>query len=67
MTGKTSIVIAHRLETVRRADVILVVADGAIVESGTHEELLSHGGVYSSLYEIQFRRESTQPAVTAAN
>jgi ATP-binding cassette subfamily B protein len=57
LEGKTSIVIAHRLSTIRRADVIFVVKDGAITESGKHEELLSSGGLYSELYELQFSRE----------
>jgi ATP-binding cassette, subfamily B, bacterial len=57
MKGKTSIVIAHRLATVRRADVIHVVADGRITESGTHEELLVAGGLYARLYDIQFRKQ----------
>jgi ABC-type multidrug transport system fused ATPase/permease subunit len=55
MEGKTSIVIAHRLSTIRRADQILVVKDGAIVECGRHEELLSSRGLYAQLYELQFR------------
>jgi ATP-binding cassette, subfamily B, bacterial len=59
MHGKTSIVIAHRLATVRRADIIFVVQDGRIVESGDHEQLLKRAGLYSELYEIQFRREET--------
>jgi ATP-binding cassette, subfamily B, bacterial len=57
MQGKTSIVIAHRLATVRRADVIFVVDGGRVVEQGTHDELLTHGGLYSRLYELQFRGE----------
>ncbi|HEX9424966.1 MAG TPA: ATP-binding cassette domain-containing protein, partial [Pyrinomonadaceae bacterium] len=57
MEGKTSIVIAHRLATVRRADVIFVLDKGVIVERGTHTTLLSAGGLYSHLYEIQFRNE----------
>jgi subfamily B ATP-binding cassette protein MsbA len=54
MKGKTSIVIAHRLSTVRAADCIFVVKDGTIVEHGRHEELLNSGGLYSELYGIQF-------------
>ncbi len=54
MEGRTSIVIAHRLATIRRASVIFVVQDGAIVESGKHDELLNSGGLYSELYKIQF-------------
>jgi len=57
MEGKTSIVIAHRLSTIRRAQIIFVVRDGTIAESGTHEELLRSGGLYSELYELQFRTE----------
>jgi subfamily B ATP-binding cassette protein MsbA len=57
MEGKTSIVIAHRLSTIRRADNILVVKDGAIVERGRHSELLQFGGLYSELYHLQFRQE----------
>ena len=55
MKGKTSIVIAHRLSTVRSADAIFVVNDGGVVERGRHEELLRLGGLYAELYEIQFR------------
>jgi ATP-binding cassette subfamily B protein len=54
MHGRTSFIIAHRLSTIRGADVILVVRDGAIVEQGTHEELLSANGFYASLYNSQF-------------
>jgi ATP-binding cassette, subfamily B, bacterial len=64
MEGKTSIVIAHRLATIRRAQVIFVVDKGAIVEQGTHEALLSAGGLYSRLYEIQFRSEEKVSAFT---
>lgn len=54
LRGRTSIVIAHRLSTVRRADQILVVDDGRIVERGTHEQLLAARGVYADLYQTQF-------------
>ena len=54
LAGRTSIVIAHRLSTVRAADVILVVEGGRIVERGTHEQLLNRGGRYTELYETQF-------------
>jgi len=57
MEGKTSIVIAHRLATVRSADVIFVVDQGRVVEQGTHDELLETGGLYSRLYELQFSGE----------
>ena len=64
MEGKTAIVIAHRLATVRRADVIFVLERGTIVESGTHDELLAAGGLYSRLYEIQFRDEEAAQLAT---
>ncbi len=57
MAGRTSIVIAHRLSTILAADLILVMDRGKIVERGTHEELLATGGLYSQLYETQFRGE----------
>ncbi len=57
MAGRTSIVIAHRLSTILAADMILVMDRGRIVERGTHEELLATGGIYSQLYETQFRGE----------
>jgi ATP-binding cassette subfamily B protein len=60
LTGRTSLVIAHRLSTVRNADQILVVEDGRIVQRGTHEQLLAEGGTYAGLYATQFR--STGPA-----
>ena len=56
MEGRTSIVIAHRLTTILKADAILVVKDGTICEKGTHEELLAQNGVYKELYETQFRQ-----------
>lgn len=65
MEGKTSIVIAHRLATVRRADVIFVVDKGKILQRGTHEELLNAGGLYAELYDIQFRGQDSAPALTA--
>jgi len=57
MAGRTSIVIAHRLSTILAADLILVMDRGKIVERGTHEQLLAMGGLYSQLYETQFRGE----------
>ena len=57
MAGRTSIVIAHRLSTILAADLILVMDRGKIVERGTHDELLATGGLYSQLYETQFKRE----------
>lgn len=55
MIGRTSFVIAHRLSTVQRADMIVVLDKGRIVEQGTHNELLASGGLYSTLYQVQFR------------
>jgi subfamily B ATP-binding cassette protein MsbA len=55
MKGRTTICIAHRLSTVQKADMIIVMDEGRIVESGTHEELLKARGIYSKLYELQFK------------
>ena len=57
MVGRTSFVIAHRRSTVQRADLIVVLAKGAIVELGTHSELLAKGGLYRKLHQVQFRGE----------
>jgi ATP-binding cassette subfamily B protein len=57
MAGRTSIVIAHRLSTILAADLILVMDRGRIVERGTHQQLLTQGGLYAQLYETQFNRE----------
>ncbi|MBQ9239692.1 MAG: ABC transporter ATP-binding protein [Treponema sp.] len=54
MEGRTSFVVAHRLSTIRTADMILVMKEGSIIESGTHEALLARGGFYSTLYNSQF-------------
>ena len=54
MQGRTSVVIAHRLSTVRNADLIIVVDQGRIVQRGRHEELLVEGGLYAELYRTQF-------------
>ena len=54
MRGRTSFIVAHRLSTIREADVILVMRDGQIVEQGRHEELLERNGFYASLYQSQF-------------
>jgi len=58
MEGRTSFVIAHRLSTIRNADIILVMKDGDIIESGSHQELLSKGGFYAELYNSQFEKIS---------
>ncbi|WP_460446375.1 ABC transporter ATP-binding protein [Angustibacter aerolatus] len=62
LEGRTAIVIAHRLSTVREADQILVVEDGRVVERGRHAELLALGGVYADLYRTQFAQQDERPA-----
>ncbi|MFZ5870827.1 MAG: ABC transporter ATP-binding protein [Actinomycetota bacterium] len=62
LEGRTSLVIAHRLSTVRQADVILVVSDGRVVERGRHRELLSRGGLYAELYRTQFAEQEDEAA-----
>jgi ATP-binding cassette subfamily B protein len=57
-------VIAHRLSTVRDADQILVVDDGRIVQSGTHDELLDSGGIYADLYRTQFEGQAKAEVLT---
>ena len=57
MRGRTTLVIAHRLSTIERADRIVVLSEGRIVESGSHAELLAHNGVYANLYQLQFAKE----------
>jgi ABC-type multidrug transport system fused ATPase/permease subunit len=57
MAQRTTLVIAHRLSTIRSADRIVVLADGAIVEQGTHEELLARKSEYSRLYSLQILEE----------
>ena len=65
MQGRTTFVIAHRLSTVRRADRIIVLDEGRIVEEGTHEELLGSGGLYKRLHDIQFRDYPTISSAAA--
>jgi subfamily B ATP-binding cassette protein MsbA len=65
MKNRTSIVIAHRLSTVRKADKIVVMEKGKIIETGTHEELLAHNGTYYKLYQLQFAdMESSELDIT---
>jgi subfamily B ATP-binding cassette protein MsbA len=67
MKGKTSIVITHHLSTIRTADVIFVVDNGEIVERGNHAELLTMGGVYSRLHEVQFQHEEAGTQIATTN
>jgi len=60
LRGRTALIIAHRLSTVRNADRIYVIDEGRIVDQGTHEVLLARGGLYRSLYEQQFIRPDSQ-------
>ncbi|MBI2858844.1 MAG: ABC transporter ATP-binding protein [Chloroflexi bacterium] len=60
LAGRTSVVIAHRLSTVLRADLILVLDRGGLVEQGTHKELIARSGLYAKLYETQFRQQEAQ-------
>ncbi|MBZ5739959.1 ABC transporter ATP-binding protein [Nocardioides mangrovi] len=66
LRGRTSLVIAHRLSTVRNADLILVVEDGRIVQRGTHAELIATGGLYLDLYRTQFNTQPTEDSWTSA-
>ncbi len=65
MQGRTTFVIAHRLSTVRQADLILILQDGAIVEQGTHQDLMARRGIYQDIYEIQLRPQEEQTWETA--
>jgi ATP-binding cassette subfamily B protein len=63
VTGRTSIIVAHRLSTIQRADRILVMHKGRLRESGTHQQLLAERGVYWKLYQLQYKdQEAAGPA-----
>lgn len=66
MRGRTALVIAHRLSTVQKADRILVLRKGQVVEQGTHGELLQQGGLYARLHELQFSRAEQESALQSA-
>ncbi|MBU4605871.1 MAG: ABC transporter ATP-binding protein, partial [Proteobacteria bacterium] len=63
MAGRTTFVIAHRLSTVQRADRILVISGGHIVEEGRHDELVAMGGVYTRLHRMQFAIDQGMEAI----
>ena len=56
--GRASFVIAHRLSTIKNSDLILVMRDGDVIESGTHDELMAKGGFYADLYNSQFEQSA---------
>lgn len=60
MKGRTVLVIAHRLSTVKSADTVAVISDGQIAESGTHEELLNMNGIYTTLVRRQLQEPKTE-------
>lgn len=66
LVGRTTLIIAHRLSTVQRADRLVVLDAGRIVESGTHAELLRAGGIYARLFQMQFREDEDVAAALAA-
>ena len=66
MQGRTTIVIAHRLTTIHRADKIVVLERGQVVDIGTHDELMARGGIYRDLYELQFSDEIKETAVPSS-
>ena len=61
MKGRTTLVIAHRLSTIVDADLIYVIQDGRITESGEHDALITKGGAYEKLYAMQFAAEAKEP------
>jgi len=66
LQGRTAIVIAHRLSTIQRANKIIVLHKGEVREVGTHQELLALGGIYSKLYQLQYKEQERKPDVAGA-
>ena len=62
LEGRSVLVIAHRLSTIRRADKILVLGDGQLLEQGSHDELMALGGTYAELYQMGFEEDSAEGA-----
>ena len=60
MADRTTIIISHRVSTVKSADLIVVLKDGEIAERGTHEELLAHNGIYANIHEKQLLQEELE-------
>ena len=67
LKGRTSFIVAHRLSTIRSADRILVIREGKVQESGTHDELLAQKGYYYNLYTHQYREEALQQTLSEKN